>query len=137
MEENAMSSLPSAVEDLFQPLGISDSFGGTLTLNGKDPVLASCHKLGEATASILGARAAAAALWKERTRQDTDIDIRLVDAIHALHATNFIWLNGLQGRHRSHRHSRDRPLQMQGWQVDLLHCRAAVSEAAKRIHELL
>ncbi len=90
-----MPALPSAVDELLQPLGITDSFCGTLTLHGKDPVLASCHKLGEATASVLGARAvAAAALWKERTGQNTDLDIRLVDSIHALHATNFVWLNG-------------------------------------------
>ncbi len=89
---HACPPTPAAILDL---LGLSDRLHGRITLHGTDPVVKSPHKLGEATASILAARAgASAALWQARGGGQTDIDIDVADAVHALHATNYIWMNG-------------------------------------------
>lgn len=83
------------LSDLINVLGFTPFFKGEFTLEGKDPLLRSPHRLGEAVSYVLGLDAiAAAAVWKYRTNQDNDIHIKMEDAIHYLHPTHFIWQNG-------------------------------------------
>ncbi len=83
------------LSDLITHLGFDSFFPGEFTLHGKDPVLQSPHRLGEAVSYVLGLDAiAAAAIWKYRTNQDNNITLNIHDAIHYLHPTHFIWQNG-------------------------------------------
>lgn len=83
------------LRELVSLLKLSDFFNGDAVLNGADPVICSPHHLGEAAATaqlLIGI--AAAAIWKERTGQDTDVSIDIIDALHYLHPTHYVWQSG-------------------------------------------
>lgn len=85
------------LENLLSLLQLSEHFAGDATLNGQDPLLRSPHKLGEATATaLLLEAAAAAAIWNYKTRgtEQQNLALDIVDALHALHSTHFLWHSG-------------------------------------------
>lgn len=63
-----MRTMQTALDELYALLGLSESdVGGEITTEGRDPVVASPHHIGEATAVLLAAFGAeVAALWKLR-----------------------------------------------------------------------
>ncbi|MBY0548299.1 MAG: CoA transferase [Candidatus Obscuribacterales bacterium] len=74
---------------------LAKHFTGNATLKGADPLLQTPHKLGEATASALLLEAiAAASIWKHRGGNSSNLKIDVVDALHALHSTHFLWHSG-------------------------------------------
>jgi len=81
--------------DLVDLLDLTSHFGGDAVLNGADPVVRSSHHLGEASAManlLIGI--AGAAVWHARTGQQTDIEIDIIDALHSLHPTHYIYQQG-------------------------------------------
>lgn len=83
------------LSDLMDILGISKGFNGDFVLLGKDPVIRSPHRLGYATATSLGLNAILAAMiWGDRTEQISNAKIDIIDALHHLHDSHFIWQNG-------------------------------------------
>jgi hypothetical protein len=84
-----------ALASLLDLLELSTHFRNDATLLGSDPVIRSPHKLGEASATaqlLIGA--AGAAIRTARTREKTDIEIDIVDALHFLHSTHFVSQSG-------------------------------------------
>ena len=82
---------------LIATLGLDAHFDGEVCLKGKDPLLKSPHRLGEATSyALLAEAAAAAAIWrlKSQSAERQSITLDIVDALHALHSTHFLWHQG-------------------------------------------
>src|SRR5664279_2775428 len=69
--------------ELMEALGVSpEETGGTITINGDDPIVASPHRLGTAAAVALSSvGATAAAIWKLRTGRGQDISVDAKDAL--------------------------------------------------------
>lgn len=90
-----MDILP-ALHNLYSILGLSDKTrGGSVTIVGRDPIIASPHRIGEACAAALAAQGKAiATIWKMRTGRDQDVTVDLKTAIHGLHSIDFIKQNG-------------------------------------------
>ena len=64
-------------------------------LYGADPIIRSPHHLGEASGMIqLLIGIAAASIWHVRTGQETNIAVDIIDALHHLHPTHFIYQQG-------------------------------------------
>ena len=63
-------------------LGISEAdFGGKLNIEGKDPVVASRHHIGESTAVLLALLGMElAAIWKQRTGRSQDVKVNVRNA---------------------------------------------------------
>lgn len=69
--------------------------GGTLQIIGSDPVVASPHKLGEASATALAAQGACiAAIWKMRSGRGQNVSVNLQDAVHGLHTLTYMKQHG-------------------------------------------
>jgi crotonobetainyl-CoA:carnitine CoA-transferase CaiB-like acyl-CoA transferase len=80
---------------LIDHLALASNFPGDAVLNGADPVIRSPHHLGEASAMVnLLIGIAGAAIWHARTGQQTDIEIDIIDALHSLHPTHYIYQQG-------------------------------------------
>jgi crotonobetainyl-CoA:carnitine CoA-transferase CaiB-like acyl-CoA transferase len=80
---------------LINHLGLDHYFTGEATLKGSDPIIRSPHHLGEASGiAQLLIGVAAAAIWHERTGQQTDVSVDIVDALHFLHPTHFVQQQG-------------------------------------------
>jgi crotonobetainyl-CoA:carnitine CoA-transferase CaiB-like acyl-CoA transferase len=80
---------------LIDHLALASHFPGDAVLYGADPVIRSPHHLGEASGMaqlLIGI--AGAAIWHTRTGQQTDIEIDIIDALHSLHPTHFIYQQG-------------------------------------------
>lgn len=80
---------------LIDHLGLRPHFNGDAILDGADPVIRSPHHLGEASAMaqlLIGI--AGAAIWHTSTKQNTDIAIDIIDALHHLHSTHFVQQQG-------------------------------------------
>jgi crotonobetainyl-CoA:carnitine CoA-transferase CaiB-like acyl-CoA transferase len=81
--------------DLIDYLGLASHFPGDAVLNGADPVIRSPHHIGEASAMVnLLIGIAGAVTWHARTGQQTDIETDIIDALHYLHPTHFIYQQG-------------------------------------------
>jgi len=81
--------------DLVDHLDLTSHFVGDAVLNGADPVIRSPHHIGEAAAManlLIGI--AGAAIWHARTGQQTDIAIDIIDSLHYLHPTHYIYQQG-------------------------------------------
>ncbi len=76
---------------IINELALDSHFDGDLVLEGRDPILASPHKLGEATSFALLLEAlAAASAWKLRSGKSLDkLSVNITEAIHSLHSTHF------------------------------------------------
>ena len=84
----------SPLENLIDLMGLNGSISNA-TVYGADPLLRSPHHLAEATAfSLLLEAAAASAAWQMRGGAQNSLEIDLVDALHALHSTHFLWQSG-------------------------------------------
>lgn len=84
-----------ALRDLMDSIGLSTHYDGMVELIGKDPVLASPHKVGEAVSiALLLAAVATSVIWKHRTNIDNNLKIDIRDAIHYLHPVHFVWQSG-------------------------------------------
>ena len=80
---------------LIDHLALASHFPGDAVLYGADPVIRSPHHLGEASAMVnLLIGIAGAAIWHARTGQQTDIEIDIIDALHSLHPTHYIYQQG-------------------------------------------
>ena len=80
---------------LIDHLALASHFPGDAVLYGADPVIRSPHHLGEASAMVnLLIGIAVAAIWHMRTGQQTDIEIDIIDALHHLHPTHYIYQQG-------------------------------------------
>jgi crotonobetainyl-CoA:carnitine CoA-transferase CaiB-like acyl-CoA transferase len=80
---------------LIDQLGFAGQFAGEASVFGADPVIASPHRLGEASATaqlLIGV--AAAAIFTARTGRTTDVSIDIIDALHHLHSTHFVYQAG-------------------------------------------
>ncbi len=84
-----------ALQNLMNQLGLTPLFRGEIALQGKDPILASPHRLGEAvsTALLLDA-VVASAIWDHRSGQKNNLSLNIHDAIHYLHPVHFVWQSG-------------------------------------------
>ena len=81
--------------DLIDHLALTSHFAGDAVLYGADPVIRSPHHLGEASAMVnLLIGIAGVAIWHARTGQETDIEIDIIDALHYLHPTHYIYQQG-------------------------------------------
>ena len=80
--------------ELMASIGLSSACGDAL-LRGADPCLRSPHHLAEATAySLLLEAMAVSEIWQHRSGERSDCEIDVLDAIHALHSTHFLWQSG-------------------------------------------
>ncbi|MBX9943502.1 MAG: CoA transferase [Reyranella sp.] len=84
--------------ELLQLLGVSEAdTGGKVTIEGNDPVVASRHHIGEATAVLLAAFGIEmAALWKMRTGRGQDVHVKVRNAVCQLAAFFYARQNGLR-----------------------------------------
>lgn len=83
------------LEKLIKDYDLHSSFSGNVFIEGADPIIKSPHRLGSAVSTLLAFQAAAAAaIWNCRTGQQSDISLNILDAIHFLHPTHFIWQSG-------------------------------------------
>ena len=71
---NPPKTITSALEELSAALCISEAdFGGKVTIEGKDPVVASRHHIGDSTSVLLALFGMElAAIWKQRTGRSQD-----------------------------------------------------------------
>lgn len=94
---NTPKTLTSALKELSTELGISEAdFGGKLTIEGKDPIVASRHHLGESTAVLLALFGMElAAIWKQRTGKSQDIRVNVNNALCNLAAIFYARHNGV------------------------------------------
>lgn len=67
------------LESLLHAIGVRrEDVGGSIRIEGADPVVSSRHRVGGATACALAAQGAAiAAIWKQRTGRGQDIDVEV------------------------------------------------------------
>jgi crotonobetainyl-CoA:carnitine CoA-transferase CaiB-like acyl-CoA transferase len=82
--------------ELLEGLGIAPGdTGGTITITGEDPFIASPHRIATTTAVALSAiGAATAAIWKMRSGRGQDISVDAKSALHALHGPKFYKVGG-------------------------------------------
>lgn len=94
---NSPKTITSALAELSAELGISEAdFGGTLTITGKDPVVASPHHIGESTAVLLALFGMElAAIWRERTGEGQDVKVEVRRAVCNLAAVLYAKHNGI------------------------------------------
>jgi len=93
-QRRSQQDLP-ALAHLIGQLGLAPYFAGEATLHGRDPIIRSPHRLGEASAiAQLLIGVAGAAIWRQRTGQSTDVAIDIIDALHFLHPTHFVRQQG-------------------------------------------
>ena len=90
-------TVTSALAELCAELGISeDDFGGKLKSEGKDPVVASRHHLGESMSVLLGLFGMElAAIWKQRTGKSQDVRVNVRNALCNLAAIFYAKHNGV------------------------------------------
>ena len=80
---------------LIDHLGLAPHFPGDAVLYGSYPIIRSPHHLGEASGMIqLLIGIAAASIWHVRTGQETNIAVDIIDALHHLHPTHFVYQQG-------------------------------------------
>lgn len=96
MNKVKIKDMQSALAELYELLGLSESdTGGKVTIEGNDPVVASRHHIGEATAVQLAAFGAEmAALWKMRSGRGQDVLVDVRKAICQLAAIFYCRQNG-------------------------------------------
>jgi crotonobetainyl-CoA:carnitine CoA-transferase CaiB-like acyl-CoA transferase len=88
------NELPELTQ-LINLLNMSDVFSGDFILQGRDPLIYSPHRLGYASAIAQASNAIlAAALWEKRTGQVNQIFMNVIDALHHLHDSHYLWQNG-------------------------------------------
>lgn len=94
---NSQKTITSALKELGSELGISETdFGGKLKIEGKDPVVASRHHIGESTAVLLALFGMElAAIWKQRTGNSQDIKVKVSNAVCNLAALFYARHNGI------------------------------------------
>src|SRR5512136_565710 len=94
---NSQKTITSAHKELSAVLGISEAdFGGKLEIEGKDPVIASRHHLGESTAVLLALFGMElAAIWKQRTGRSQDVKVNVRNAVCNLAAMLYAKHNGV------------------------------------------
>jgi crotonobetainyl-CoA:carnitine CoA-transferase CaiB-like acyl-CoA transferase len=87
----------SALLELSEELGISESdMDGNVTFEGKDPLVASKHHLGDSTATLLALFGMElAAIWKHRTGKGQDVKVHARNAICNLAAMLYATQNGM------------------------------------------
>ncbi|MBX9725489.1 MAG: CoA transferase, partial [Candidatus Obscuribacterales bacterium] len=69
--------------------------GGNVQIVGNDPVVASPHRLGEASAIALAAQGAGiASIWKMRSGRGQNVTVNLADAVHGLHTLTYMKQHG-------------------------------------------
>jgi crotonobetainyl-CoA:carnitine CoA-transferase CaiB-like acyl-CoA transferase len=86
-----------ALNELSAELGISEAdFGGKLKIEGKDPVVASKHHIGDSTSVLLALFGMElAAIWKLRAGRSQDIKVNVHNAICNLAAVLYAKHNGV------------------------------------------
>jgi crotonobetainyl-CoA:carnitine CoA-transferase CaiB-like acyl-CoA transferase len=94
---SAQKPITSALEELCAELGISEAdFGGKLKIEGKDPVVASRHHIGESTSVLLALFGMElAAIWKQRTGRSQDVKVNVRNAVCNLAAIFYAKHNGV------------------------------------------
>ena len=94
---NSHQTIASALEELGKELGISESdFGGTVKIEGKDPIVASRHHIGDSTSVLLALFGMElAAIWKQRTGRSQDVKVNVRNAICNLAAILYAKQNGV------------------------------------------
>ncbi len=85
------------INDLCRMVGLtSDQAGGLVTITGVDPVVASPHRLGDATAAALATLGISlGALWRLRTGETQDVHVDIDGAIQQLSAVYLSRVSGL------------------------------------------
>ncbi len=80
---SSQKTITSALEELCAELGISEAdFGGRLKIEGKDPVVASKHHIGDSTSVLLALFGMElAAIWKQRTGRSQDVKVKVRNAV--------------------------------------------------------
>ena len=93
-----MKTMAEALAELFRLLGVSESdAGGKVVITGKDPIVASRHHIGEATAVLLATFGTElAALWKMRTGRGQDVHVNVRNAVCQLAAFFYARQNGVR-----------------------------------------
>jgi crotonobetainyl-CoA:carnitine CoA-transferase CaiB-like acyl-CoA transferase len=95
VEQRLSDGSLKSLTTLFGQLGFASHFAGDAVLYGADPVIRSPHRLGEASGvAQLLIGIAAAAIWRQRAGQETDVAIDILDALHFLHPTHFVQQQG-------------------------------------------
>lgn len=94
---NSQKTITSALEELGAELGVSEAdFGGKLKIEGKDPVVASKHHIGESTSVLLALFGMElAAIWKQRTGNSQDVKVNVHNAVCNLAAVLYAKHNGV------------------------------------------
>ena len=94
---NSQKTITSALEELGAELGISEAdFGGKVKIEGKDPVVASRHHIGDSTAVLLALFGMElAAIWKQRTGRSQDVKVNVRNAVCNLAAMLYAKQNGV------------------------------------------
>src|SRR5512137_1484068 len=94
---NSPKTIAGALVELGTELGLSEAdFGGTLKIEGKDPVVASRHHLGDSTSVLLGLFGMElAAIWKQRTGKSQDVKVNVRNAVCNLAAMLYAKQNGV------------------------------------------
>lgn len=92
-----VSVMDDRFHELITLLGISEAdTGGAVTISGQDPVVASRHHIGEATAVLLAAFGTeVAALWRTRTGSGQDVRVDVRDAVCQLAEYFYARRNGV------------------------------------------
>jgi crotonobetainyl-CoA:carnitine CoA-transferase CaiB-like acyl-CoA transferase len=95
VEQRLSDGSLKSLTTLFGQLGLASHFAGDAVLYGADAVIRSPHRLGEASGvAQLLIGIAAAAIWRQRAGQETDVAIDILDALHFLHPTHFVQQQG-------------------------------------------
>ena len=94
---HTQKNVTRALEELGAALGISEQdFDGKLKIEGKDPVVASNHHIGDSTSVLLALFGMElAGIWKQRTGSSQDIEVNVHDAICNLAAVLYAKHNGV------------------------------------------
>ena len=94
MNRRNEAQISAALDTLLAGLGLPPA-GDRAVIDGEDPVIASPHRLGSASATALAAQGLAAAqLWRLRGGESQIVSLRLADAVAALDTNLFMRLNG-------------------------------------------
>ena len=94
---NSQKTITSALEELGAELGVAEAdFGGKLKIEGKDPVVASKHHIGESTSVLLALFGMElAAIWKQRTGNSQHVKVNVHNAVCNLAAVLYAKHNGV------------------------------------------
>ncbi len=90
-------TITSALAELSAELGIwAADFGGQVKIEGKDPVVASRHHIGDSTTVLLALFGMElAAIWKQRTGRSQDVKVSVRNAVCNLAAVLYAKHNGV------------------------------------------